>query len=182
MGTIRSALFISLDGVVEAPDTWHFPYFNEEMGAAVGELMQGNDATLLGRQTYDEFASFWPTADPADPFTKQMNEGKKYVVSGTLTDPTWQNSFLVSGDVRGRIAELKKSENLASTGSGTLVRWLLEQDLVDELHLFVHPIVVGKGRRLFPDGETIRLALSSANTFSTGVVHLTYTGAERQVP
>ena len=81
MGHITSGLFISLDGVIEKPETWHFPYFNDEMGAAVGELMSGNDAMLLGRQTYDEFAAYWPTADAADPMTAAMNGCRKYVVS-----------------------------------------------------------------------------------------------------
>src|SRR5436190_9664256 len=78
MGTIKSGLFISLDGVVQAPDTWQFPYFNDEMGAAVGAMMSGNDAMLIGRKTYDEFAGFWPTADPSDPITAQMNDTPKY--------------------------------------------------------------------------------------------------------
>ena len=81
MGSIKSSLFISLDGVIERPETWHFGYFNDEMGAVVGELMGGSDATLLGRQTYDEFAGYWPNADPSDPITGQMNGSRKYVVS-----------------------------------------------------------------------------------------------------
>ena len=80
MGSITSSLFISLDGVIESPDKWHFDYFNDEMGAAVGELMGGNDATLLGRQTYDEFAGYWPNADPSDPITGQMNGARKFGV------------------------------------------------------------------------------------------------------
>ena len=100
MGTIKSGLFISLDGVIESPETWHFPYFDDEMGAAVGELMAGNDAMLLGRRTYEEFASYWPDADPAEPVTDQMNGARKYVVSDSLTEATWQNSQVVTGDVR----------------------------------------------------------------------------------
>src|SRR6478752_4200372 len=80
-GFIKSGLFISLDGVIEAPETWHFPYFDEQMGAAVGSLMAGNDAMLLGRRTYDEFAGYWPSADPSDPITGAMNGSRKYVVS-----------------------------------------------------------------------------------------------------
>jgi dihydrofolate reductase len=177
MGIIKSSLFISLDGVVEAPDQWHFPYFDDEMGAAVGELMSGNDATLIGRRTYDEFASFWPTADPNDPTTAMMNGTRKYVVSTTLTDPTWENSTAVSGNVRAEIAKLKLDKQLATTGSGTLVRWLLEQGLVDELHLLVHPVVIGKGKKLFADGTRVPLKLLSATAFKTGVLHLVYTGA-----
>jgi dihydrofolate reductase len=174
MGSITSGLFISLDGVIESPETWHFDYFNDEMGAAVGELMTGNDAMLLGRQTYDEFAEYWPKADPDDPMTGQMNGSRKYVVSNTLTDATWENSTIVTGDVKAELTKLKQDEQLGTTGSATLVQWLLEQELIDELHLFVHPVVVGHGKKLFADGAKVPLTLTSATTFTTGVVHLVY--------
>jgi len=178
MGFIRSGLFISLDGVIEAPETWHFPYFDGQMGAAVGALMAGNDAMLLGRQTYDEFAGYWPTADPSDPITGQMNGSRKYVVSTTLTDPAWQNTSLISGDVAAELTALKQTTGLGTTGSATLVRWLLEQGLLDELHLLMHPIVVGHGTKLFTDGATVPLALQSSTAFDSGVLHLVYTRAE----
>ena len=178
MGHIKAGLFISLDGVIEAPETWHFPYFNDEMGAAVGELMSGNDAMLLGRQTYDEFAAYWPSADPADPMTAAMNGGRKYVVSSTLTEAAWENSTVVGGDVSAELTALKDTR-LGTSGSATLVRSLLAQGLVDELHLLVHPIVVGHGRKLFTDGETVPLELVSSTTFSTGVLHLVYAPAAR---
>jgi dihydrofolate reductase len=179
MGVIKSGLFISLDGVIEAPETWHFEYFNDEMGAAVGELMSGSDATLLGRQTYDEFAGYWPDADPDDPLTAQMNEGRKYVVSNSLTEATWENTTVVTGDVRAEIVRLKQeNEQLGTTGSATLVRWMVEQGLVDELHLLVHPVVVGKGKKLFEEGAKVPLKLVSATPFSTGVVHMVYAPAE----
>ena len=114
--------------------------------------MAGNDAMLIGRRTYDEFASFWPSADPDDPYTAQMNGTRKYVVSTTLTSPEWENCTVVSGDVRAELARLKQDNNLGTTGSGILVRWLPEQGLVDELHPLIHPLVVGKGRKLL-DGE-----------------------------
>lgn len=177
MGSIKSSLFISLDGVIERPETWHFGYFNDEMGAVVGELMGGSDATLLGRQTYDEFAGYWPDADPSDPITGQMNGSRKYVVSTTLTDAAWENSTLISGDVRAELAKLKQDSNLGTTGSATLVRWLLEEALVDELHLLVHPLVVGHGKKLFADGAKVPLTLVSATTFTTGVLHLVYAPA-----
>ena len=179
MGHITSGLFISLDGVIESPETWHFPYFNDEMGAAVGELMSGNDAMLLGRQTYDEFAAYWPTADPADPMTAAMNGSRKYVVSSSLTEATWENSTVVGGDVAAELTALKQENVLGTTGSATLVRSLLELGLVDELHLLVHPIVVGHGKKLFADGETVPLELVSSTTFKTGVVHLVYAPATR---
>lgn len=178
MGSITSSLFISLDGVIESPEKWHFPYFNDEMGAVVGEQMGKVDATLLGRQTYDEFASYWPQADPNDPFTAQMNGARKYVVSSTLGDAEWENSSAVTGDVKAELEALKKEHNLGTTGSATLVRWMLEQGLVDELHLLVHPIVVGSGKKLFAEGETVPLSLVSSATFSTGVLHLVYAPAK----
>lgn len=174
MGTIRSSLFISLDGVIESPETWHFDYFNDEMGAAVGALMTENDATLLGRQTYDEFAGYWPNADINDPITEQMNRSRKYVVSSTLNDARWENSIVISGDVKAELTKLKQDTRLGTTGSATLVRWLLEQGLVDELHLLVHPVVVGHGKKLFGDGAKVPLKLVSATTFTTGVLHLVY--------
>jgi dihydrofolate reductase len=177
VGSIKSSLFISLDGVIERPETWHFGYFNDEMGAVVGELMGGSDATLLGRQTYDEFAGYWPDADPSDPITGQMNGSRKYVVSTTLTDAAWENSTLISGDVKAELAKLKQDSNLGTTGSATLVRWLLEEGLIDELHLLVHPVVVGHGKKLFADGAKVPLTLVSATTFTTGVLHLVYAPA-----
>jgi dihydrofolate reductase len=177
MGYLKAGLFISLDGVIESPETWHFPYFDDQMGAAVGELMSGNDAILLGRQTYDQFAGYWPNADPGDPMTGVMNGTRKYVVSTTLTEAAWENTSVITGDVAAELTKLKADTRLGTTGSATLVRWLLEQGLIDELHLLVHPIVVGHGKKLFADGQTVPLDLKSATTFQTGVLHLVYTPA-----
>jgi dihydrofolate reductase len=174
MGSINAGLFIALDGVIEAPQTWQGSYFNEEMGAAVGQLMASNDAMLLGRHTYDEFAAFWPGADPSDPVTGQMNGTQKYVVSTTLEKAGWENSTVVSGDVKAELLELKQGRQLGVTGSATLVRWLLQEGLIDELHLLVHPVVVGAGKRLFEPGEKIQLRLIDSTAFSTGVLHLVY--------
>jgi dihydrofolate reductase len=180
MGSIKSSLFISLDGVIEAPETWHFPYFDDEMGAVVGALMGEAEATLLGRNTYDAFAAYWPTADPADPVTGMMNGAKKYVVSNSLGEATWENSSVIAGDpesVAAELTALKADTHLGTTGSATLVQWLLEKRLVDELHLLVHPIVVGKGQKFFTDGAEVPLELVSSNTFGSGVVHLVYRAA-----
>ena len=178
MRKIVSGLFISLDGVVEAPDQWQFPYFNEEMGNAVQSLMEGGEAMLLGRRTYEEFAAYWPTS--TDDFAGYMNGTPKYVVSNTLTSADWQNSTLLSGDVLKELARLKEQDgrNLNITGSGTLVGSLLREGLLDELHLLLHPVVVGTGKRLFDDGPRVPLRLTDAQTFSTGVLHLTYERAE----
>jgi dihydrofolate reductase len=174
MGSINAGLFIALDGVVEAPQTWQGDYFNDEMGAAVGGLMAGNDAMLLGRQTYDEFAGYWPNADPADPFTAQMNGTTKYVVSTTLEEADWENTTVVNGDTKTELLALKQDKRLGVTGSGTLVRWLLQEGLIDELHLLVHPVAVGAGKRLFEPGVKLPLRLIDSTAFSTGVLHLVY--------
>jgi dihydrofolate reductase len=171
---IVSGLFISLDGVIEAPQDWHFPYFNDEMGQAVGEQMAGADAMLLGRVTYDEFASYWPNQDPEGEMVAQMNETPKYVVSTTLSNPEWQNTTVIS---LAELADLKKQPggDLGMTGSPTLVRSLLREGLLDELRLLVHPIAVGSGKRLFPEGSDKQpLKLLDSKIFSTGVLYLTY--------
>jgi len=174
MRKIVSGLFISLDGVVEAPDQWHFPYFNDEMGGAVQSMMGGAGAMLLGRRTYEEFAGYWPTS--TDDFAEHMNGTPKYVVSNTLKSADWQNSTLVNGDVMKELARLKEQPggDLSISGSGTLVASLLREGLLDELHLLLHPIVVGHGKRLFDDGSQVPLRLTDEQTFSTGVLHLTY--------
>jgi dihydrofolate reductase len=177
---IKSHFFISLDGVVEAPDKWHFPYFDDEMGAAVGAGFATTDAMLMGRVLYDEWAAYWPEhAD--DPFGDTMNSMQKYVVSGSLQSADWQNTEVIGGDAAGKLAELKTQDggDITMSGSATTVRWLLREGLLDELHLLVHPIVVGDGlARLFPPDEpTLPLELVSSETFKTGVLNLTYAKA-----
>ena len=177
MGRIVSNFFISLDGVVESPDKWHFPYFNDEMGAAIGAAAEGVDAYLMGRVLYEEWAAYWPEhAD--EPFGDVLNATKKYVLSDSLTAAEWQNSELISGDVASKLRDIKAGEggDISSTGSATTVRWLLREGLLDELNLLVHPIVVGQGlARLFePDEPGVPLELRRAETFSTGVLSLAY--------
>jgi dihydrofolate reductase len=177
MRKIVSGLFISLDGVVERPDQWHFPYFNDEMGQAVTDMTQNCDANLFGRKTFEEFASYWPQQSDDVPFASHINNVKKYVVSNTITSTDWNNSEIISGDVMAEIAKLKEQpgKDIGMTGSGTLVRGLLEAGLLDELHLLLHPIAVVNGKRLFePGGEAIPLELIDSKVFQTGVVHLTY--------
>jgi dihydrofolate reductase len=160
MRKIVSGLFISLDGVVERPDQWHFPYFNDEMGEAVGAMTQNCDANLFGRKTFEEFASYWPQHADDVPFASYINGINKYVASNTLTSTDWNNSEIISGDVMAEVAKLKEQpgKDIGMTGSGTLVRGLLEAGLLDELHLLLHPIAVVNGKRLFePGGESIPL-------------------------
>src|SRR2546423_12708315 len=130
MGKIISNFFISLDGVVESPDKWHFPYFNDETNAAIGRGVESSVAFLMGRVLYQEWASYWPTSDD-DTFAPFINSVPKYVVSNTLKETTWNNTTVVSGDVAGRLREIKDSTegNLAMSGSATLVRWLLANGL-----------------------------------------------------
>jgi dihydrofolate reductase len=150
------------------------------MGAVVGAMMSETDAMLLGRETYDGFAAYWPNADPDDPITAQMNGTRKYVVSNTLTDPTWENTTVITGDVAAELTSLKQDTRLSTTGSATLVRWMLEAGLVDELHLLVHPVVVGSGKKLFAEGAKVPLDLVSSTAFASGVVHLVYSPAAGQ--
>jgi dihydrofolate reductase len=180
MRKIVAGLFLSLDGVYEAPDQWHFPYFNDEMGKAVEEQMTAADTMMLGRVTYEEFAGFWPqqSNDEAE-LADFMNNTPKLVVSNTLTAPlAWQNSTLIKGNVGEELTRLKQQpgKNISITGSGTLVRTLLRDGLLDELRLLVHPIVVGGGKkRLFDvENEQEPLKLVDSQTFSTGVLYLTY--------
>ena len=199
MRKIVSGLFISLDGVHESVNDWMGPWFSPELGQAVGSMIAAQDAMLLGRVTYEEFAAHWPqqTGEMAD----SMNGSVKYVVSGTLKSADWQNSTLIPRDrAAGEIAALKHQpgKNIGVTGSATLVSWLLRQGLLDELHLLVFPVVLGSGKRLFGDGDgggggdssggsgggghgggggKLPLKLTGSATFETGVVHLTYARA-----
>jgi len=175
--------FVSLDGVMEAPDQWHFPYFNDEMGQEIEAAMAEADALLMGRVLYEEWAAFWPNQDPDEnPFAARMNGVRKYVVSTTLREPLeWQNSTLIGDNVAEEISRLKEQpgKDISISGSGTLVQSLLRDDLIDEFRLMVHPIVVGSGKRLFADeGDRKPLELVDSKTFSTGVVYLTYRPAQ----
>jgi dihydrofolate reductase len=178
MRKINAGLFVSLDGVVESPEKWTGPYFNDEVGQAVGQLMAANDAMLLGRVTYEGFAAAFGTQSGG--MADQMNNTPKYVVSTTLTSADWQNSTLISGDLVGQVRELKQrpGRNIGMSGSSTLVSWLLRQGLLDQLDLLVFPVVIGAGKRLFsePDGQ-VPLTLTGSESFGTGVVHLSYAPA-----
>ena len=178
MRKIAAGLFVSLDGVVESPEQWTGPYFNDQVGQAVGALMAPNDALLLGRTTYEGFAAAF--GGQSGGMADQMNNTPKFVVSDTLTSADWQNSTLISRDVAGQIRELKQrpGRNIGMSGSSTLVSWLLRRGLLDQLDLLVFPVVIGGGKRLFsePDGQ-VPLTLTGSESFGTGVVHLSYTPA-----
>ena len=178
MRKVVASLFLSLDGVMEAPETWHFPYFDDEMGAVIGAAIASADAFLLGRRTYEEWAAYWPSqSSDESPIAGAINGRPKYVVSTTLEDVDWENSTLLRGDLAEEIARLKQEpgKDIAVSGSATLVRSLLEDGLLDELRLMIHPVVVGKGGRLFENGTVeTPLELVDSQTFSTGVLDLTY--------
>jgi dihydrofolate reductase len=182
--------FVSLDGVMQAPggadeDTeggfrhggWQMGYFDDVAGERIGASMAQTGAFLLGRRTYEIFASYWPTQSDDDPFAKILNGLPKYVASTTLGEPlAWQNSTLLQGDVAKAVAELKESEggNVVVLGSGGLVQTLYENDLVDEYSLMIHPIVLGSGKKLFREVPRKPLKLADSLTTSTGVVMATY--------
>jgi dihydrofolate reductase len=180
MRKITAGMFVSLDGVVEAPDQWHFPYFNDEMGAAVDAQLGAADTILLGRETYDSFAGAWPDreADGGEDaeFAKKLGDARKIVVSRQRLEFDWRNSEQLSGDLVDAVTALKSERggDIAMSGSVSVVRQLLAAGLLDELHLFVHPIAVRTGARLFDEGETIPLRLLSSQAFKTGVLHLVY--------
>jgi dihydrofolate reductase len=185
MRKITAGLFISLDGVVEAPDQWHFPYFNDEMGAAVDASLGAADTVLFGRKTYDSFAGAWPEREAAGEedagLAKALGDARKIVASNQKLEFTWRNSEQLEGDLVEAVTALKNEpgKNIALSGSVSVVRQLLAAGLLDELHLLMHPIAARKGMRLFDEGEApIPLRLISSETFETGVLNLVYAPAE----
>ncbi|MBO3746829.1 dihydrofolate reductase family protein [Streptosporangiaceae bacterium NEAU-GS5] len=184
MRKLRAVYFISLDGVVESPDKWHFPYFSDEMGEVIGSVMTDADAVLMGRSNFLDWQGYWPGVTPEqDPFAAFVNNVKKYVVSSTLDSVTWNNTEILRGGdgLADEITRIKEQpgKGIYIQGSPTLVRALLREGLVDELVLLQHPIVVGSGQRLFDDfGKQVPLKLAESKAFPTGVLALTYVPAE----
>jgi dihydrofolate reductase len=181
MGKIVSNFFITLDGVVESPDQWQLAYFNEEMGAAIGRAAEGFTVFLMGRVLYEEWAAYRPNQGDDVPFASFINNAPKYVASNTFTDATWNNTTIVSGDVLAQLKELRDRTqgSIGMSGSATLVRWLMANDLLDELNLMIHPIAVGHGQRLFADGPSQPLQLVSHDVFTTGVLNVVYVPADQ---
>jgi dihydrofolate reductase len=183
--------FISVDGVYQGPGGpeedpsndfdrggWVVPHFDEETGQFMDEVFKNVDAFLLGRRTYEIFAAAWPNAtDPNDPVAKSLNTLPKYVASTTLKDPQWANTTILEGDLASAVEELKERDGreLQVHGSGRLVQSLLANDLVDRLNLLVFPVIVGAGRRLFPDtGIATGLALEESRNTRSGVTIAVY--------
>jgi dihydrofolate reductase len=178
MGDIAVHEFISLDGVFEDP-SWTFDYgFNDKMGDAIGAMTDASEAILLGRTTYEMFAPAWSTRtvedDPGAPF---FNETHKYVVGTQEPNVEWGPSTRLGGYDAEAIRRLKDETdgNVYTSGSGTLVRAMLKDGLVDALHLFVYPVALGSGKRLWGDGvDATRLRLLEQEVYDNGVVHLAY--------
>ncbi|SED97061.1 Dihydrofolate reductase [Streptomyces sp. 2231.1] len=196
MGKLVSTVFISLDGVYQAPggpqeDTsggfdqggWTFPYGDDDSGRFITGVFDSAGGFLFGRRTYDIFASYWPRrTDPADPIASRLNTLPKYVVSSTLTAPEWSGTTVVSGDLAKEVAALKERTDgeLQISGSGTLVRSLVDLRLLDTLHLMTFPVVLGEGRRLFADGALpTRFTRRSGHVTGAGVSIQTYDLAGR---
>jgi dihydrofolate reductase len=185
MRKINAALFITLDGVVEAPGgestlpedrrAWSMPYTDDEVGQVIGAAIEASDAMLLGRKTYQDFAAFWPSVPEDDAFGNVMNNRTKYVVSTTLDKVEWKNSHLIKGDVVGELHKLKQKpgKDISIVGSGTLTRSLLECDLVDELQLMLCPVVLGAGKRLFDGADFMKsMKVLEAKSFNSGMIYL----------
>jgi dihydrofolate reductase len=182
MKKISAGLFSSVDGVVGEPQTWHFPYFCEELGAAVGEQLGSADTILFGRVTYDSFAGAWPAREAAGEadagMAKAIGDARKIVVSRQPLEFDWRNSEQLTGDLVEGVRALKAEGDgvIGLSGSVSIVRQLLAAQLVDELHLFVHPVALRKGLRLFDeaDDSPVQLSLLACTAFKSGTLHLVY--------
>lgn len=180
MRRVVATLFTSLDGVVEAPEKWSFPYWNEHISKFKLNEQLASGALLLGRTTYEGFAAAWPARTDPDGFADSMNNVPKHVVSSTLRAPLdWSNSHLVTGNLTAAVTKLKQEpgKDILIHGSPSLVRALFTLGLIDEYHLLVYPIALGSGKRLFADDVQGKLDLVDAITFG-GVVGLIYQPAQ----
>ncbi len=183
--------FLTLDGVMQAPgdakeDTtggfkyggWQIPFFDEDAGKIMNEQIEATSALLLGRVTYRIHAAYFPTAPEDDPFAQKLNSIPKYVVSTTLQKVEWNNSTLIKKNIAEEVTKLKRqpdSGTLSVTGSGKLAQTLMRDNLVDEYNLWIHPIVLGSGKRLFGDDVgPLNLKLINTKTTGMGIVVLTY--------
>jgi len=170
--------YITLDGSFHEPGEWSFPFWNEQAMEFKKAELFSVESMLLGRKTYEGFAAAWPTMDDEEGFADRMNGMPKYVVSSTLSDPSWTNTRVIgTGDIAGSVADLKASAGgpILVAGSGQLVRALLAANLIDELRFLLHPFVIGTGQKLFTDGlPQGAWTLTDLQKFDTGVVALTY--------
>ncbi|MBB6675177.1 dihydrofolate reductase family protein [Cohnella nanjingensis] len=177
MGRITASIYLSLDGIMEEPGLWHMPYWDDEMANFQREVFYPSDALLLGRVTYEGFAAAWPKmkGEGAD----EMNGMPKYVATATLEEPQWNASFIKSNIVE-EVTRLKRETDhqFLIYGSGQLIRSLMEHNLIDEYHFMVHPVVLGKGKRLFKEQDKRGLKLAGVKTTTKGVAILSYQASE----
>ena len=177
MRRVIVSTYVTLDGIMEAPEKWSLQFFNEEAAEYAREQLFASDALLLGRETYEGFAAAWPSMTDEEGFADRMNGLPKYVVSTTLEEAEWNNSTLIGGNVAEEVSELKRQpgRDILVYGSADLMRTLMRHDLVDEYRFWVQPVVVGSGKRLFGEGgEAKELRLAGTTTFATGTVVLSY--------
>ena len=189
MGKLIIDQFMTLDGVVQAPGGpeedssdgfahggWQFGFSDDELGDAVLAETRASEAMLLGRRTYEIFASYWPNAAADDPFAKKLNAMPKYVASRSLTRVAWQNSTLLGPDLAREVAGIKaRHGEVHVVGSGNLAQSLMRERLVDRFNLWIYPLVLGTGKRLFADGAVpTALHLVRSRTFKSGALQLTY--------
>jgi len=169
--------YLTLDGVMEAPEKWQFPYITDDVAELIKVQILEADAVLLGRTTYEIFADSWPSRTNNEfGVADKLNSMPKYVVSRTLQTAEWHNSTVIKGDIAKGVAGLKEQPGgiISVIGSGKLVEALMQHALIDEYHLMIHPVVLGSGQRLFPDGTHAALRLIETKTLSSGVVLLRY--------
>src|SRR5205809_1474550 len=174
--------YLSLDGVFEGPGHWSGPFFDEEAARFKYDELQASDALLLGRTTYEGFAAAWPTMTDTGDFGVKMNTMPKYVVSSTLDKAEWSGAQLVRGDVAEEVRGLKAQpgQDLLLSGSGQLFNALARENLIDLYRFMLHPVLLGRGRRLFAEAGADRpLRLTNTRTFGSGIVILEYEPAER---
>jgi len=170
MGKLIESTFVTLDGVISHPERWGSPYWDDEHTSYATKMLFGADALLLGRATYDNFASAWPSRSNDDPYTARINAMPKYVASTTLTETTW-NASLLEGDVAAGVARVKdEGTTLLKFGTGVLDRTLLAHGLVDELHLWTFPVIAGAGDRLLDGLDVTHFDLVDTVRFGSGIV------------
>jgi dihydrofolate reductase len=174
MRKIIESTLVSLDGVIGEPQLWAMDYFDDEAQRDALERLLASDAMLMGRRTYEIFAKLWPAR--AGDYADRINSIHKYVFSSTLDRADWKNSTIIRGDVAAEVAKLKRQDgqDLALYGHGPLGQTLLEHGLLDELRFSFHPLIVGRGKLLFREGEKTTLRLAATRTLRTGVVVLSY--------
>jgi dihydrofolate reductase len=179
MRRIVESTLLSLDGVIGSPHLWASERFDEESRAAALEQLQASDAMLMGRRTYEIFSGLWPKQTGS--YAEAINAIRKYVFSSTLTEPNWNNSTIVRGNVATEVKRMKEQggKDLVIYGHGPLGATLLEHGLLDELHFAIHPVFVGHGTALLRQGATATLELTGTRTLGTGVIAVTYRPAGR---